>query len=91
MAIVPPRLREVVETAEFRQELSKIEKTAKRADEYIDGMIWVLARDPSSGVLVNTSGNVWMISTNPSLPVQMVVYYTFDLTKVYLLWIEITP
>ena len=84
------RFREIVEADEFAEQLSLIESDAKRADEFLDGLKWILSRDATKGVLL--AGNVWMFYTSQFLSVPLVIYYSFDLTKVYLLWIEIdTP
>lgn len=84
------RFREIVESREFCEQLSLLERDEKRADDFLDGLKWLLSKDPTQGIRL--SGNFWMFHSSKFSSVPFVVYYSFDLTKVYLLWIEIdTP
>jgi len=74
----PGKLREIIEEHRFAFELQALIPNAKRADELIDGVKWVLRRDPTSGRRIGNS-QVWYIPMEEipdHLPI--VLYYTFD-------------
>ena len=85
-------MRGIVKEARFEEELSEIEPDAKRADEFLEGAEWVLGREPRRGTCVGDDSCIWFlpmhdVSDAPSL----IVYYTFNESKVYLLSIQIAP
>ena len=81
---------EIVEEHYFTLQLHRIHKDAKRADEFIDGVKWVLARNPIAGFQVSDS--VWFLPmTDAPETVSVNIYYTFNERSVYLLAIEIAP
>lgn len=71
--------REVIEEDQFKEELAKLIKEPRVADEFIDGAKWLLARAPDSGTRLGSS-HVWFLPMTRTeegiLPV--VLYYTFD-------------
>ena len=78
----------IVEEHYFTLQLRRIQADAERADEFISGAKWVLARDPTIGFQI--SDVVWflpMADTPETVAVNL--YYTFDETRVYFLAIEI--
>jgi len=86
----PPPYREILEEAQFASELRAIEKSARRADEFVEGAKWVLSRDPKAGIRMG-KGHVWFypVATSNSLD-SVVLYYTFDKDRVYFLSIRKT-
>lgn len=84
------RFRTVIDTHEFVEQLAEIEADVKRADEFVDAVKTALAIDPYCGT--HLTGSLWMIPINQEVPTPLTVYYTFDTSNVYLLWIQIdTP
>ena len=78
----------IVEEDYFRLQLKRIQPDAKRADEFIDGVKWVLSRDPTMGIQV--SDTVWFIAMADSPEnISVNLYYTFNESHVYFLAIEI--
>lgn len=85
-------LRQIVKAPLFEEQLqSLIEGGAKAADQFIEGLETVLPRKPEIGSWrTGTNPPVWTI---PMIDVErlrppLVVYYTFDDERVYLLSIE---
>jgi hypothetical protein len=64
--------------------LAKIEPNIRKADEFLEGVEYVLARAPECGHRLDDS-SVWFIS---GYTVDLAVYYTFDDNTVHLLAIE---
>lgn len=84
------KLREVIEEHRFSRELKRIIAQEKRADEFINGAIWVLSRDPRKGKRIGSS-DVWFLAMQEIpdvLPV--VLYYTFDSEHMFLMSIQET-
>jgi len=80
------RMWEVVEEHRFTAELSALIPNAIRADEFLEGAVWALARKPTLGT--NAAGNVWHL---PMFGTDLAIYYTFDDTKVYMHSIQAAP
>lgn len=82
--------REIVEEHRFTEELAKLIGNARRADEFVDGAVWVLSRDPKSGTPIG-KGPVHFLPVGGSAIIDPVVlYYTFDDERVYFLSIRKT-
>jgi hypothetical protein len=82
-------IREVIYEPEFDQQLKQVSPDFFRADEFIQGSEWVLARDPESGSRVSES--VWIL---PSIDIgrdncKATIFYTFNDHKVWMLAIEV--
>jgi hypothetical protein len=77
------KIREIVESAQFSDELRELEPDAVRADELFEGAVWVLSRNPEYGT--KTGPNVWFL---PMLGSDLVIRYTFDENHVYFLSIQ---
>jgi len=74
----------IVEEHRFSTELAALMADPVRADEFMEGAMWVLSRRPTSGRKL--TDDVWflpMTATNISL------YYRFDDNNVYLLSIQL--
>jgi hypothetical protein len=54
------KIRTVIFDERFEYELAYIQNHAKRADEFIDGAVTVLSRDPEAGCRLDSS-NVWFV------------------------------
>lgn len=80
------RIRTVVFDERFEYELAKLEPNVRRADEFVDGAVAILSRDPEAGCPVDGS-QVWIICGHK---VDAAIYYTFNKDSVYFLSIEKT-
>ncbi len=75
----------VVQSHRFTEELQAIEQSARRADEFIDGATWLLARFPEVGTQLGQT-DVWFLPTDDSASMEpLVIYYAFDMDRVVLL------
>ncbi len=84
-------MRTIIEESRFTQELSLIESDAKRADEFIDGAKYILSRNPEFGNCIGDNSNVWtlaLVEIHDHPP--LVLYYTFDDSRVWFLSIIIS-
>lgn len=81
-----PKIRTVVFDERFEYELAYIEHHAKRADEFIEGAVTILSRNPEAGCRLEDS-NVWFVCGHT---VDAALYYTFDADRVVFLSIERT-
>ena len=79
-----PKIRTIIRTARFHQEMSRIEPDVQRADEFLEGVETILARRPQSGYALEGS-SVWFIA---GYTVDLSLFYTFDDNHVYFLSIE---
>ena len=79
-------LRTVREEPLFLEQLAKIEPDVQRADEFLEGVVWLLSREPGYGTQIQTGSSVWAVPAvfSPAMN-QLTVYYTFDNNQVYLL------
>lgn len=83
-----PKIRTIIRTARFQQEMNSIEPDVRRADEFLEGVETILARRPQSGFALKGS-SVWFV---PGHTVDLSLYYAFDDNHVYFLSIKkITP
>jgi hypothetical protein len=82
-------MRTIVREQLFEKQLKRIEKDFERADQFIQGVEWVLCKNPEAGYQVRDDSPVWGIAAQPDLTAEpVVVYYTFNDTHVYLLSIR---
>ena len=84
-------MRTIVKEPQFEDDLKRLKPDARRADEFIESIEWVLARDPTLGTCAASSPDVWFMPiadacANPSIA----VYYTFDDIHVWLLSIQVS-
>jgi hypothetical protein len=80
-------VRTIVRTKEFERNLLLIEPDVSRSDEFLEGVEWVLARDPDIGLRLTE--DVWSLDTSEFALIEpMTVYYTFDDDHVWLLSIR---
>ena len=83
-------IRTIIRSHQFEDELKKIEKEAKRADEFVEGAEFVLCREPTIGTQIGNT-HVWFLPVAQSATVSPVVlYYTFDDDRVIFLSITET-
>lgn len=86
----PQKFREIVEAPRFAAELKAIEKNVRRADEFVDGVKWVLSRDPRAGTQIDKT-RVFFIPIAESAAVgPAVLFYTYDDDHIYFLSIRKT-
>jgi hypothetical protein len=83
-------MRCVIKQPLFEEQLQNIEADAKRADDLIIGIEFTLSRNPSVGVQLPGHSDVWTISSvdNAVDLCPLLVYYTFNSQKVFLLEIH---
>ena len=81
--------REIWHEHRFERELARIEPNTRRADEFLEGAIEILATNPFYGTQLDPGSAVWFlpIADIPSLP-KLWLYYSFDDDNVILLSIE---
>jgi hypothetical protein len=81
--------REIVEEKTFDAEKHRVAKSAKRLDDILFGITWVLSRKPESFPKVQGL-NLYLAKTDgaPDAPA-VNVWFNFDDEKVYLLYIEL--
>lgn len=82
-----PKIRTVVFDEKFEYELAYLQPHVHRADDFIDGAVTILARDPEAGFRLATDSNVWIVC---GYMIDAALYYTFDDDQVYFLSIEKT-
>jgi hypothetical protein len=73
----------IVEEVRFATELAALMGSSIRADEFMEGAIWVLARKPETGRKLTE--DVWIL---PMLLQNTSLFYRFDDHQVYLLSIR---
>lgn len=84
---MPPRkLRSVVASLRFEQELQELEPDIKRWDEVFQGLETCLSRDPAQTGHITDAPRIYGVSTEqwPGVP-EVVIYYRWDETSVTLL------
>jgi len=81
---VPPN-RKIIEDLHFRNELLAVEPDPKRADQLIEGAIWVLSRDPYQGVQQGGPYSLtWFFTVQIPPNRQALLFYAFDDSEVLL-------
>jgi hypothetical protein len=81
------KLREIVRQPLFEQELLQLEFDPVRADEFTEGVEFVLSRNPRYGT--NVAKNVWFIPMwRPAEGKSLNLYYAFDSDHVYFLSLQ---
>jgi hypothetical protein len=85
--MLPPhhKILEIIENAQFADELAELQPNAIRADEFMDGAVRVLSRNPTYGTQLGK--HVWFL---PMFSGHIVLYYTFDDDHVYFLSIQVS-
>ena len=81
-------MREVVPTEAFQDEIHVLIPDARVADEYLFGVVTVLSNNPEIGMPIHKGSIVWAIPMAPIKGEQVVIYYEFDATTVFLLSIR---
>ena len=80
------KIRTVIYDERFEYEMAYIEPNVRRADEFVEGAVTSLSRDPEAGCPLEGS-QVWFICGHT---IDTALYYTFDADHVYFLSIEKT-
>lgn len=82
---MPDKLRTIIESHRFRNERASVTSNVRAMDDALDGVLWVLARDPTLGRPTDEPG-IYAIPTGdyPAMPA-MVLYYAYDNDTVLLL------
>jgi hypothetical protein len=86
----PQKHREIVEEHRFVEELRAIVKHARRSDEFIDGVKWVLCREPRAGTRIGKTHVFFLPIADSSVVDPVILFYTYDKDHVYFLSIRKT-
>ena len=81
--------REVVFEPEFDAQLAAMSSDFEAREDFINGTVWVLARNPEEGHRLSPDSKVWFV-TLPKVdgfPASS-IYYTFSSEKVWLMGIQ---
>ena len=84
-------MRTIVYEKTFDAALAEIQPSFERADEFLQGVEWILRRNPSFGVCLDEALNLWMVAAADVFPESYAIWYTFDAKKVCFLSISRTP
>ena len=84
---MPRKFWTVVREHRFEKELRALIRDAIRADEFVEGAEFVLARDPRKGVEIPGT-QIWFMPMALIGNDQITLYYTFNETTVWLLSIR---
>jgi hypothetical protein len=84
---MPRKYWTIVREHRFERELRALIRDAIRADEFVEGAEFVLARDPRKGVEVPRTP-IWYMPMALIGEYQITLYYTFNETTVWLLSIR---
>jgi hypothetical protein len=74
-------LRTIIKNPRFEAELLQIEPNIQRADAFIEGVEWLLCREPQIGTRLGHS-HVYFV---PGWTIDLNVYYTFNDDEVFFL------
>jgi hypothetical protein len=85
-SVHPAKIRTVVYDERFEYEPAYLQPNVRKADDFVDGAVNILARDPEAGCQLEDS-EVWFVCGHT---VDAALYYTFDKDHVYFLSIEKT-
>jgi hypothetical protein len=81
-------LRELVEEESYQKAKGQLKVDEKRLDEACSGVTWVLCHSPEQGEETEDP-RVWAMPTTALLGLpELVLYYTFDSQRVWLISIE---
>lgn len=83
-------VRTVVETKTYESQRDAVMPNVQRFDEITRGVYWALATRPEAYPPINPKSSIRVLKTDafPDIP-RMRIYYRFDDSKTYLLWIEL--
>ena len=88
---MPAKLRTIIRDPQFEEELKQLIFHARRADEFVEAVEFLLARDPERGLQARPGSPVWTIPVQNVVDVTpVIIYYTFNEEKVILLSIQET-
>ena len=80
--------RSIIHEREFERELRALIADAERADMFIEGAEYVLARDPYAGLQTVPGSPLWAMPMAPIGGRQVTLFYMFDDSNVWLLAIH---
>jgi hypothetical protein len=86
MLLPTHKIREIIEEAQFRDELSEFENDPARADEFIEGAKMLLSRAPDMGTKIGR--RVWYLPMRGFTQNPLILYYTFDENRVFFLSLQ---
>lgn len=84
--------RSIEHTEQYEREMQAIMPDARRADEFIEGTVWLLCRRPEYGTPIVAGSSVRFVSvTKEAVDIPpLVLYYTFNENYVYFLSIQVS-
>lgn len=85
----PAKLRTVVHEHQFSAELQDLQPNFSRAESFIEGIEWIVARNPEAGIRVHIDPPIRGLYSRlgPGMK-PVVVWYTYNAHCVYLLSIQ---
>ena len=84
------KYRTVIESKEFKEDKINIEPDARRFDEAIEGVVWVLSLTPTLGTRIPDT-DIWFVPTGNWGSTPLTFYYTFGEDEVVLISVEKVP
>ncbi len=77
----------IVETSHYRESIRELGLSPRQEDELLEGVLFVIARDPTEGTRITSGSRVWAMpfESIDSATESFVLYYSFDLKKIHLL------
>ena len=87
---MPPKLRTIIESPRYSDEISQIGDDIRRMDEILGGVTFTIARTPQVGAETDRDG-VRAIRAFAFGGTQLLIYYAFDEETVELLSVVATP
>ena len=82
-------MRSVIYEFRFVDRLAEIQPNFERADAFMQGVEWLLARSPESGTRI-AGTDVWCMPAADVFPQALSIFYTFDDKRVWLLSLAVT-
>ena len=84
-----PVFRDVFFSERYEKEISEFGLDVKRTDEFVQGAIWTLSRNPEHGTQIEKNSRVWFLPVEDTPTVTPVaLYYTFNENKVMVMSIR---
>lgn len=77
------KIRELIESARFKESRRRIEPDAERFDNACLGVSFVIARHPENGQRTENPV-IWAMPTKEWMATPLVIYYSFDQDRVIL-------
>lgn len=81
---------EVHNLERFDSQLKTIEPDAQRAQQLIEGPLWVVSRDPKAGTRVRDTDVWYVLAKDVQKNRLLIIWYSFDLKNLFLLSVSLS-